>query len=212
MWEKTLYSVPYIGSLSILLPMLIGGVYLKEYSSTLKYFYLYIVLSGITEITLIYLSVNSIQNHFLFNIFSLIELTLIVRFLSLINKENRFHFIAFLIFSICWIAIVIYDGIALINSKIFLLKSIFITIIGYIALVNYFKEISYSYITKDPIFILLFGVSFYAISSFAIFGLSDYLIFHPDFFNTFLLINGTINLITNITYLYAYLCPIIYKT
>lgn len=169
-------------------------------------------MSGITEITLIYLSVNSIQNHFLFNIFSLIELTLIVRFLSLINKENRFHFIAFLIFSICWIAIVIYDGIALINSKIFLLKSIFITIIGFIALVNYFKEISYSYITKDPIFILLFGVSFYAISSFAIFGLSDYLIFHPDFFNTFLLINGTINLITNITYLYAYLCPIIYKT
>lgn len=210
--QAIIYSFSYLASLSILLPLLIGGVYFKKSPSSLKFFYIYIFSSTICEITLIYLSKQSVSNHFIFNTYALIEFIFICAFLSYINIRKKYSYILAGTFAFIWAITIIKEGISILNSKLFILKSISISVLSFISLIKYFQQIGYTKLTQQPIFFLICGVAFYSVSSLSIYGLSDYLILYPKYNNIFIVGNNIINLTTNIIYTYAYLCPLLFKT
>lgn len=71
----------YVGSLSLILPLIVGGIKLKDIKATpLMVIFVYCILYGVLEIVAWYYALNRLQNHFLENLSSYLEVIAISYF------------------------------------------------------------------------------------------------------------------------------------
>lgn len=208
------FLISKCSNFSVLSPFILGIASFRYLNKEERHFYYYISISLITELLLFITTEFHLRNHYVVNVFALIETIMLLSFLyaSTLKEKHSKYILPFVpIYVIFWCYCIASDGISTVNSKLFLAKSLLL-IIGslYSLFVLFLLDTSFQ-ISKQSQFWIGIGIFSYFILTTAIYGLANLLITDFYYSHVFVITNSFANIISNILYSIGLLCPILTK-
>ncbi len=200
-----------IGSLSTIVPAIIGLLLIRSLSLKLRLLVLYLVLTAIKEIICVHLASNGDNNLRIYNtavIFNKIPLFLTYYYTFYNSNFKKFTLLsifftsAFATYNIEW-----GQGLHILNSHSALFTGFFIIIITLLYFYEILKRVEITNLIKAPMFWVSSGFLFYSTGTFLVFSLYEvHMHFSEPVSLKIWIINSILYIVLNILLSIAFLC------
>jgi hypothetical protein len=202
-------SIPveeFVTVISNLIPFVVGLILYRYLVKELKILLIYFLTAISVDIIGIFLALNSVNNLWLFNIFTVAEYSFFIIIFSFWQKKElkrKFQFSIPLFFLIWLIIQIIIGTFKKLNYPSMTIEGIVLATIAFYTLYNLSLDTK-KLIYKDKRFWIAFGVITYFTGNLLLFSFG-YLI-ETDFMDSAWLIHSALNITANIFYTGGYLC------
>jgi hypothetical protein len=202
-------SIPveeFVTVISNLIPFVVGLILYRYLVKELKILLIYFLTAISVDIIGIFLALNSVNNLWLFNIFTVAEYSFFIIIFSFWQKKElkrKFQFSIPLFFLIWLIIQIIIGTFNKLNYPSMTIEGIVLATIAFYTLYNLSLDTK-KLIYKDKRFWIAFGVITYFTGNLLLFSFG-YLI-ETDFMDSAWLIHSALNITANIFYTGGYLC------
>ncbi len=198
--------ITYVSTISILLPFIVGLLRKSYKQENTKLFFVFILVSLLTELVNLIFSIESINNLRVLNLFLLVNLF----FMGYIYYEKYLNIMIMWVVAITLTGMIIslfVFGISEINTINFYIAFIELILFSLIVLRKVSIDVETGIFDK-AIFWIAFGSLLYCSTTLMTFTLSSYLIFGNStvLAGFYFILNGVMNIITNCIYARAFLC------